>query len=108
DERPMTNERHPNDDEVALRSVSAFGHSSFLRHSSFELRHSFLHSCLAILSQEKIISTHSRAIPRSSSSRANYRSVFPSPREAAEPPSFCATSGRVPIHRDDKATPPAS
>src|SRR6266487_1360876 len=69
-----------------------------IRHSSFVLRHFLL---------GEIILTHSTAVPRSFSSRADYQSVFPSPREAEALPSFFATSGRVPIHRDDKATPRA-
>src|SRR5437870_1234148 len=73
--------------------------SFVLRHSSFVLRH-FLPG--------EIILTHSRAVPRSISSRADYRSVFPSPREAEGLPSFCATSALAPIHRDDKATPRVS
>src|SRR5438876_10891187 len=68
---------------------------SFVLPSSFVLCHS-------------LTSTHSRAIPHSSSSPADYRSVFPSPLEAEALPSFCATSARAPIHRDDKATPRAS
>src|SRR5438552_13722810 len=77
--------RNPNDDELALMAASSFAchaeaqrrleHSGFLRHSSFVLRHFLL---------GEIILTHSTTVPRSFSSPADYRSVFPLPREAED------------------------
>src|SRR6476659_2898783 len=93
----MTKEWQIQNDEKRPRAASFFGRSGFPRHSSFGLRHF-----------SEIISTHSTAAPHWSSSRADYQSIFPSLREAEALPSFCATLARVPIHRDDKATPRAS
>src|SRR5437879_12426620 len=55
-----------------------------------------------------LTSIHSRAIRRWSWSLRDSRSTSPSLRLAEAPPSSCATIARVPIRRDDKATPPAA
>src|SRR2546428_14096267 len=93
----MTNHEARRNDEIRMTMGVL---RALLLH--LDIRASFVirHSCFVI----PVISTHSRAAPRLSSSRADCRSVFPSPREGEALPWFCATSAPVPIHRDDKAT----
>src|SRR4029453_11773361 len=66
-----------------------------------------LASCAASVITFRVNAIRSATIQRWFWSHADYQSAFPSLREAEALPSFCAASARVPIHRDDTATPRA-